>query len=305
MKKIKGCFFSHNLYGAFLIILTGLLSGLNNSLIHSLPIKLPAIQILFFKSSISVCLLSILFGSNLKQILKTSYLNLHILRSGCGALGNWIWIIALLNLPLAESAAISMSSAIFTATGGMIIFSEKSTIQRWALIIFGFLGVLIILNPGIQIISIYSILPLFSALLFSCSSLLVKQIAKKDSAKTTLMYLMLLMTLFSLPMAIINWITPSLSDLIVLIAIGGLYSLMQLLLFEAYKYADISFVAPFKYMRFPTNILIGVFLFGELPAYATLIGGAIIALSSIQLVLNEKWGQSTKLTNPDDLMQKS
>jgi len=288
MNQIRARFTSPNLYGAMLIIVTGILYAISNSLVHSLSTTFSAAQILFFKSSIPLMIMAILLRKNLKTHFKTSIFNLHLYRSGFGALGNWFWIFALQTLSLATASAISMSSAIFTALGAVILFSEKANWQRWLCIFTGFFGVLIIYNPSTNIFTIYSLLPLLSALMFSCSTLFMKKISQHDSTQTTLLYLMLFMALFSAPSTCIGWVTPTLQDFGILIAIGSLYFILQLFLFEAYKHGEVSFVAPFKYARFPTNILAGFLLFSEVPTYATLIGGTFIAITAIQLVFHDK-----------------
>lgn len=288
MFQIRQKFFSNNLYGAFLILLGGIITAGANALTHSMSTDYSAMQILFFKSTIGWCFLCLLYGLKLKHIFKTSILPYHALKGIFGAVGNWFWITALLFLPLAECSALSLTSAIITSIGGWIIFKERF---YWPLLIaslVGFLGVYIILKPDWAIFSYYAIFPLISATAFSGSSLIIKRLAVSDSSETTLFYLMCFMSLFSAIPAFYMWVPFENLDLLKVFGIGLLYILTQLCIIEAYTHAAASFVAPFKFARFPFNVAIGFLFFLEIPAETTLIGALIIAGSYAYLYIFEK-----------------
>jgi drug/metabolite transporter (DMT)-like permease len=280
-------FLSANLYGALLVVLGGLISALSNSLVHGLSVPLPTFQMVFFKTVTSLCLLILYYRKRLKKVMQTKILKIHALKGLFGAIGNFFWFGALIYLPLAQSSSLSLTSALFTSLGGWILFKESF---RWPILVsllLGFLGISFILNPYKGGIHFYAFLPLLSAFFFSASSLTVKVIAQKDSSETTLFYLMLFMCLFSLGPSLLNWRAPSFDDLGRLMIVGGLYTALQLFLIEAYTYAEASYIAPFKFSRFPLNILAGFLLFFEIPQAFTLLGGGLILLSNIMLIYSE------------------
>lgn len=278
-------FFSDNVYGGLLIVASTIASATTNGTTHSISKTLPPMEILFFKCLTGLLLLFILYKKSFFLFLKTTILPIHGLKSACGALGNWAWIIAVQYLPLAESSALSITSAFFTSLGGMLFFKELFHLKAWIAIVVGFTGVLLILHPSQKIFSYYAFLPLISALFFSASSLFVKRLSKNDPSQTTLIYLLGFMAVFALISQIhTSWVFPQFNDIPKLVIIGCSYVLTQICLIEAYTYAHTSFLAPFKYARFPANILTGILFFAEVPPLTTLAGGAAIMLSYAWLI---------------------
>ena len=273
-------FFSDNVYGGLLIVLSTAASATTNGTTHSISKNLPPMEILFFKCLMGLCLLLVVYRRSFFSFLKTDILKIHSLKGACGALGNWAWISAVQCLPLAESSALSITSAFFTSLGGMLFFKEKFHRKAWIAIIVGFAGVLLILHPSQKIFSYYAFLPLLSAVFFSASSLFVKRLSQDDSSQTTLIYLLVFMAFFALLSQVHTpWIFPAFNDAPKLAVIGCSYVVTQVCLIEAYTYAHTSFLAPFKYARFPASIFTGVLFFAEIPPLTTLIGGGIILLS--------------------------
>ncbi len=268
-----------NLYGAFLIVSIALVTTLSNSLTHSLPVSFPSQQILFFKAGFGLCLLSILRIRNFPKLLYTNFLPWHALKGVTGFLGNWFWITAIVNLPMADSSALSLTSALLTTLGAAYFFNEH--LNRWVIvsISIGFIGVLLVLHPTSSLFTWYSIFPLLSALAFSTSSLIIKKVSLRDHSFTTLFYLLLFMTIYSFLSSLWCWQIPTDVILFKLLLISVLYLVGQLALIEAYTYAAAGFIAPFKFARFPLAIASGLLFFGEHASINTLLGGGLIILS--------------------------
>lgn len=278
-------FFSENIYGGVLIVLATISSATTNGTTHSISKSLPPMEILFFKCLVGICLMAIVYRKRFFSFFNTAILPIHAAKGACGALGNWAWISAVQYLPLAESSALSITSAFFTSLGGMLLFKEKFHLKAWIAIIVGFSGVMLILHPSQKVFSFYAFLPLISAVFFSASSLFVKRLSQEDSSQTTLIYLLGFMATFALlSQAHTPWILPPTTDLTKLAVVGTSYILTQVCLIEAYTYAHTSFLAPFKYARFPMNIITGVLFFAEIPPTTTFLGGAVILLSYAWLI---------------------
>lgn len=278
-------FFSDNVYGGALIVLGTILSTTTSGTTHGISKDLPPLEILFFKCLVGLVIIAAVYRKRFLNFFKTTILPIHAVKGTFGALGSWAWISALQYLPLAESSALSITSAFFTSLGGMLIFKEKFHLKAWIAIIVGFSGVVLILHPSQKIFSFYAFLPLISALFFSASSLCIKRLSKEDSSQTTLIYLLTFMAIFSLLSQFhTSWIIPKNSDLIKLVIVGSSYMLTQVCLIEAYTYAHTSFLAPFKYARFPMNIMTGVLFFAEIPPTTTFLGGMVILVSYAWLI---------------------
>ena len=270
-------------YGAGLIVLVALLTTVSNSLTHSLPKILPSSQILFFKAGIGFLLVIAWHQAALKQLLSTKNLKWQLLKGFAGAAGNGFWIAAVQVLPLADSSALSLTSALMTTAGAYYFFSENPTRPLLYAIGVGFIGVLIILRPTSAIFNFYSLYPLLSALAFSASVLIIKKVAVKDSSQTTLCYLLLFMALFSFLPALYYWQPVEVSTVLRLVGIAVLYLLGQLALIEAYTHTQAAFLAPFKFARFPLAIASGWLFFHEHFSWSTLAGGGLIIASYFYL----------------------
>ncbi len=268
-----------NLYGAFLIVAIALVTTLSNSFTHSMPASFPSQQVLFLKAGFGLCLLLILRIKDFPKLLHTTFLPWHALKGISGALGNWFWIMAVINLPMADSSALSLTSALLTTLGAAYFFNER--LNRWVIasIGIGFTGVLLILHPTSALFTWYSIFPLLSALAFSASSLIVKKVSLKDHSFTTLFYLLFFMTVYSFLPCLWSWQVPTTIILIKLFMIGALFLVGQFSLIEAYTYAAAGFIAPFKFARFPLAIASGLLFFGEQVSLYTLLGGSLIIMS--------------------------
>jgi drug/metabolite transporter (DMT)-like permease len=280
----KNNFSANNIFGALLILLSSLCSASTNSLTHSLGSSIPPLQILFIKSFSALIVLCCFLNKKIINIAKTKLFAVQIIKGIAGFMGNWAWIKALQIMPVAQSSAISFSSAFFTSIGGFLFFKEKFIWQIWICIIAGFLGVMIITNPNSTVLGISCLLPLLSALFFSVSSLLVKTLSKQDCELTTLFYLLLNMSLISLIISFNSWHTLDFDKILRIILVGVFYLMTQLCIIKAYTIAMTSFIAPFKFARFPANILAGIIFFQEIPSFWVSIGGLLIFLPYIYMV---------------------
>lgn len=277
--------FSDNIYGGALIIFSTIASATTNSTTHSISKIMPPMEVLFFKCFFGLILIFIISKKKFFGYFKTKIFPIHFFKGACGALGNLAWISAVQHLPLAESSALSITSVFFTSLGGMYLFRERFLKKAWIAIIVGFLGVIMIVHPSARIFSFYAFLPLISALFFSASSLFVKRLSQEDNSQTTLQHLLLIMAVLAFISQIHTvWVMPAKLDFIKFIVVGISYVVTQTCLIEAYTYAHTSFIAPFKYVRFPLNILTGLIFFLEIPSITTLCGGAVILLSYAWLI---------------------
>lgn len=293
LNHIREKSYSRNVYGALLVVVAGLLATLSNAITHTLS-DYPSLQILFFKSGVAFFLFLLIYHRHLKSIMPTKILPIHAIKSVLGAAGNWAWILGLQYLTLADASSLSLTSALFTSLGGLLIYKEPFRWPVWIALLMGFLGVLLIIDPSQAIFSLYGLLPVVSAFCFSGSSLIVKTIAKKDHSLTTLFYLLFFMFILSLASVYQSWVMPQGMALIKLITLGVCYILTQLAIIEAYTYAQATFIAPFKFSRLPFNVLVGIFFFAEWPTLFTLLGSALIIVSYLLIGWSERHKKNKK-----------
>lgn len=272
-----------NYLGGFLIAVVAALTSVSNSITHSLPLEISAFQILFLKTLLSCALLIIMNFSISTSMFKTSQFKWHFLKGMCGFLGSLFLIAALKmhKLSLSECSALSLSSAIITTIGAHVFFKEK--INRFVAIavLVGFIGVLLVLQPSWHKLNVDYLLPILSAIAFSASSLLAKKITLKDTITTTVGYLLIFMCILSAPLAIYFWIDMNSIIWTKITAMAIIYLIMQWCLIKAYCVATAGFIAPFKFVRFPFAIMLGLMFFGETPTLYSIGGASLIIISCV------------------------
>lgn len=276
---------SWNWWGAFMITLSTLLGSFGNTLISG-PLKnVNAYQILFVKSMYAGIILLVFFLYKNRSIPRDLFAQKkwQFFRIIVGTAGNIFWIYALQKLAFSDAVTLSMTSSIFTVIGSSLFFSEKIYKSHFLILALGLCGVGLSMQPSWEAFSLYAMLPLFSAVLFAISVLLVKKISLHQDGLISTLFIVLGMGFIAFPVAFYQWKTLCLYDHFVLLCAGVVYGLLHWTLIQAYTYAHSGFLTPFKFFRFPLGLVIGVFIFNETLKLNTLIGGLLIVLSCIFL----------------------
>ena len=195
---------------------------------------------------------------------------------------------ALVYVPFEQFKAMHFLSPIIVVLLSFVIFREKIYLYRIFALLIGFAGMLIIVRPGIIEFNIGTIMILTSLTFWSFIIILSKFVSKDDSPITMVTYQYTLMTLFSLPLAIYFWVTPSLTSLIYVFigAISG--TILHLSLALSYKYADLSVTQPIWFTGLIFGSGIGYFSFNETPDLWTWLGGIVVFSSVLVITYNEK-----------------
>ena len=228
--------------------------------------------------------------------LRTERFPLHLGRAVFNSASMMAWFTALSLLPLADATALSLAGPLFATLGAMFLFGESVRAPRWIAIGIGFLGALVLIRPGFEAVSLGAVLVLASAISVSGSKLLVKSLARTDGTATIVAYVSLLMTPVTLIPALFFWQWPTLEQLVLLMAIGGLGSCGHLCFVQAYKLADLSVVEPVLFTRLIWAALIGFLWFSEIPNIWVWIGGGLIVGATSYIAQQEA---STKnMTKP-------
>ena len=221
------------------------------------------------------------------KVWRTPHLKLHMGRAVVTMAGTVVWFYALTVLPLAQATALNFTIPLFTTVGAAFFLSEHVGPRRWSATAIGFLGVLVILRPGITDISSASLLPIAAAVMVAFNLNVVKYVGRTDSTLT----IVALNAAFATPLTAIPmlffWQTPSLDVLILTAIIGGSATFAHVLFTKAFSYGDASALIPIDYLRLPFVAAIGYFAFGEVPDAWTWIGGAVIAGATIYIAHRE------------------
>lgn len=216
----------------------------------------------------------------------------HAWRSFFGLISFLLFIYALGLLPLGDAVAISFTSPFWSVILGVLVFRDRLTWRLAAAVAVAFSGVILIAQPsGGGNFGLGAGLGLASAILTSLAMMMVKQLTRSEPADRIAFYFMIGGAVFSLPIAAFDWAWPHGADWLWLFGCAALFYVGQTCLARAYARGTFSRVAPFDLTRLPVSLLIGFLWFGEVPSTLAFAGMALIALASLDLLLQ---GRRTK-----------
>jgi len=248
----------------------------------------PVGEVLFFRGLCGLIPIFILIPKDrYKDFYRTSRPALHLKRCMSGLIAIVAIFIALRELPLATVVSITFAAPIFTTILSIFFLSEKVGFYRWLAVLVGFVGIIIISEPGFSSLNIYYIYPIIFCLGLSYVSIAIKKLSSSEPIWLIGFYFsfsIMITSLFTIPK---GWIMPDLVDIILLSLVGVLGGGANLLLTQAYKFSDVSLVTPLKYLALVFAIIFGYLFWGEIPTFKVLMGAALVIVSSVIIFRRE------------------
>ena len=261
----------------------------------------PIGQVLFFRGFFGIIFyFFVIPRERLHNFYRTKRAGLHFLRCISGLIALVSIFIALRELPLATVVSISFAAPIFTTIFSIFLLSEKVGIYRWLAVLVGFVGILIITEPGISELNIYYIFPIIFCLGLSYVAITIRQLSSSEPVWLISFYFSLSITLLSFLTIPQGWVMPSLKDFILLSFVGIFGGVANLWLSQSYKYAEVSLVTPLKYLALVFAIIFGYFIWNEIPTIKTLSGALLVIISTLIIFRREIYKKkiiSTKAIN--------
>ena len=249
---------------------------------------LPPFQIAFFRNLFGLAfLLPILLRSRF-ELLRTERLGLHALRGVINIGAMLMFFTALSISPLAKVTALSFTAPIFMAVLAVLVLGERFRIYRWLAIIFGFIGMLIILRPGLVAIDTGALLVTGAAALWAVAMVIIKILSRTESSLTIVAYMGIFLGVFSILPALWVWQPFGLETLGWLILIGLFGTIAQMTLSQALKETDPTALMPFDFLKLIWTALIGAWFFAEIPDIYTWIGATVIFSSGLFIAMRER-----------------
>lgn len=283
--------------GIGFMVLAAAIFGLMDAVVKWLSPRYPTPQIMFFRSLFAFppILFMIWRGGRGWADLHTRRIAGHGLRSVYGCLAMLCFFYAYRSMPLAEVTAIAFSAPIFIAVLSVWLLGERVGLHRWSAIVVGFIGMLVILRPGQGIgqgaeqgfMQGGSLLVVLATLLYALAMIQIRKLSATETTNGTAFYFTAFCTLYTGLALPWFWVTPSLADLPLLIAVGLLGGMAQLCMTRAFARAPASVVAPFDYTHLLWSVLFGWYLFGDFPDAQTWIGAAIVVASGLYILYRE------------------
>ena len=248
----------------------------------------PVGQVLFFRGFCGIIpILFLIPKDRFLDFYKTERPILHIKRCLAGLIAIVSIFVALRNLPLATVVSISFASPIFTTIFSIFLLNEKVGFYRWLAVFVGFIGIIIISEPGFSSLNIYYIYPIIFCLGLSYVAIAIRKLSSTEPVWLISFFFSFSILIFSFFSLYQQWIMPSLIDLILLSSIGILGGIANLWLSQSYKFSEVSLVSPLKYLALVFAIVFGYFIWDEIPTIKTLMGALLVILSSFIIFKRE------------------
>lgn len=275
--------------GIIFAILAYLSFSLLDTIQKTLIIYYSVFQLLFIKYCFTLCLSFI--ESRRKKNYKfyiTNNLKLQILRSFLSILESACFVLAFRYLSLADAHSIGGLTPIIVVIFSSIFLKEKITPKIWLAIFMGFIGVLVIMRPGLSIFDPKSLIPLSAALFLGLYQVVTRKASEYDQNETSLFYTAITGILIMGSISFFYWIPINLSFILLFMGVGVFYSLGLYLQIIALSKARASMVQPFHYTLIFWAIIFGFIFYNDVPDLFTITGATIIASSGIYIFLKKR-----------------
>tara|TARA_Y100001958_G_scaffold93605_1_gene63998 strand:+ start:219 stop:1103 length:885 start_codon:yes stop_codon:yes gene_type:complete len=248
----------------------------------------PIGQVLFFRGFFGIIFYFFVIPKDrIHNFYITKRAGLHFLRCFSGLIALVAIFIALRSLPLATVVSISFAAPIFTTIFSIFLLNEKVGIFRWLAVVIGFVGILVITEPGISSLNIYYIFPIIFCLGLSYVAIAIRQLSTTEPVWLISFYFSLSITLLSFLTIPQGWVMPDLKDFLLLSLVGIFGGVANLWLGQSYKFSEVSLVTPLKYLALIFAIIFGYFIWNEIPTIKTLFGAALVIISTMIIFRRE------------------
>ncbi len=261
--------------------------------------RLPVVQILLVRQLVMGAILIPIISKDFPAIFRTQKLHLQLARVAGALIAMLLGFTALINLPLADATALAFAKSFFVTVFAVWWLGETVGKHRWAAVAAGFVGVMIMLQPGSGSFSIYGVYALVAAASAGAVMVIIRLLSRTESSPSILAYQSIGVAVVMIIPAIIYWIKPTLNEWLLMVGIGVVSYFGQKANIYAYKYGEASLLASLDYVRLIYATLLGWLLFSQWPQVSTGIGALVIVMASIYTVHREAKRQQSLARAPD------
>ncbi|MBP5858297.1 DMT family transporter [Marivibrio halodurans] len=276
--------------GVALMMASVFLFAIMDATVKWLGDSYPTSHIVLFRCAVAlpVVFVFVLRAGGL-HTLRTRRPGVHFLRSlvGLSAMAAAFW--AFSQMRLADAIAIMFAAPIFMTALSVPLLKERVGPRRWTAVGLGFIGVLVIVDPGGGVFSAGAWAALAAAVLMAFAMILIRKLSASEPASSITFYFTLTGSLFGLAWTLVEgWQAPVGADLALMVCVGLLGAVAQYAMTLAFRHADVAQVAPLEYGALLWSALIGYILWSEVPDARTWIGAAIIIGSGLFMLYRER-----------------
>jgi drug/metabolite transporter (DMT)-like permease len=280
-------------------VVSALIFAVMAALVRYLGDGYPVGQVVFFRSAFAIVPVVLIYAwrGELEAAIRTGRPLGHAGRGATAVGAMFCNFSALARLPIVDATAISFAAPFITVVMSVVFLKEKVRIYRWSAVIVGFIGVLVMLAPHLDIATsaavasagaMGAILGLGGAVFNAASTVQTRHLTRSETTSSIVFYFSLICALAGLATWPFGWNSPSVTELAALIGIGICGGIGHILLTESYRWASASLVAPFDYTSMLWALVLGYLAFGELPTATVYLGAAIITGAGLFVIWREQ-----------------
>lgn len=244
-------------------------------------------QVMFCRNLIALTITIVaLFLTGLSGV-QTRFIKRHIFRNVVHFLATYLWFIGIVSIPMAAVFALEFTTPLWTAILAVFWLKERLSPSRIFGILIGFIGILVILRPGIAVIHPASLAVIASAIGLSVAYVITKSVVQEDSAWTILFWMNLIQFPLSLGLSLPHWVWPSGPLIPWVVGIGVAGFGLHLAISQAMTHADASVVVPFDFLRLPLITVVAWFMYQESLDIFVFIGAGVIVFGNAIILKSE------------------
>ena len=297
------------LLGVFCVVGAGAAFTTNDMLIKLMSGDYPLHQLILARSVIaSVLTLGILvpLEGGYRNLLSARW-RLHLLRGAAVVLANMTFFLGLASLPLGEATAIFFVAPLFITALSALLLSEAVGPRRWAAVLLGLVGVVVMLRPGSATFQLAALLPLAAALCYALLQILTRKLGSTEKASTLAAYIQFCFIVVSGAFGLIAgdgrfvgpdsgpemafllraWVWPGTDDMLIMLGLGLLSAAGGYLMSQGYRLSEAGLAAPFEYAALPLAVFWSVLFWGDWPDAVSWLGIALICGAGLYIFYRE------------------
>jgi drug/metabolite transporter (DMT)-like permease len=258
--------------------------AVTDAMVKWLAARYPVLEITFFRSLLTFIPAAVIVWQEGISSLRTGQLLLHVFRAAFGSAAMLLAFFAYAALPLANVTALGQTYPLFLVGLSRLIAGDQVSFEEWIAVAIGFLGAIIIVQPGSSTFDWHYLLPLAGSFCLALFVLLIRFVSPTESRASLIVYVPFITAIWTGGSLEWVWVPPQLSDALLITAMGLLGGTAFYLRNLAYSTAKPSALAPIEYLGILFAALIGIIIFGNKPTWNIALGAMILVGSSYYIV---------------------
>lgn len=284
--------------GILWVLLSALFAVMTDTASKWLIQSYPLSQVLSVRFSVHFAMVLVLVGRDIPTIFVTSRLPLQLVRSACLFGATAFFISALKLIPLAEGMAILFLSPVFATALSVPLLGEKVGVRRWAGVVAGFAGAMIVIRPGTGVMGLGAGLAVIGTIMGGLYHLTTRRLSLTDRPLTTVVYTPVVAFVAFGLVAPFVWVSPDAAAWAIMVSMGVFSVLSHYAFIRALQLAPVAVASPLTYTSLIWATLLGYIIFAELPDAWTVLGAAMIAGSGLYIFHRERAHRAATLEAP-------